>query len=109
MKSLPHLEKHTEQKEYKHVRTLRFATILLFGFLAYLVLHTVLFVYRNIYESIASAESIILLKSELGASVIDFERLHRVSAAWHKKQAAVMSIPSWDPFFEEDSATSTNE
>ncbi len=68
------------------------------GLMAFMIFQAVIFVYTDIYQSIGRVESIILLKSELGTSAIDFERLQRVSAFGNKKYAPRVSGVFWDPF-----------
>lgn len=56
------------------------------------------FVYRHVFESIATVQTVLLLKNDLEAEVIDFDRLERVRSAWEKRQAtADLAIPR-DPF-----------
>jgi hypothetical protein len=99
---LPFLPKQKDASsargEYKYVRTLRVFNILIVGSIAGIVLQTMLFMYQNIYQSITRAETIILLKSELGTSGVDFERLRRVSNAWEKKHAPNQAVILRDPF-----------
>lgn len=81
------------------------------GFLAFVAVQSIIFIYNNIYQSIDRVEGIMLLQAELGTLVVDFDRFERVKDAWNKKYTALPHELAWDPFrgvpIEETTTTST--
>ncbi len=71
--------------EYLHVPILRIIYILLAGLLFCGVVFSVWFIYRSVFAKIEEANSIILLRSEIGIETLQFELFEKVRDSEEKR------------------------
>lgn len=95
------------QREYKHIRMFRIIYILVMGFFLFGFLQMLIFVHNRVYGSLQRVETIILLRSEIGAEAVDFDQLQRVADLWQKKYATTTKQIARDPFVAAPALTAT--
>lgn len=71
--------------EYRQFSKLRLLSILIIGFFVTILSIGIYFVYNNIYETINEIQSIVVMKSEFGAEIINFDSLEKVKTNWNLK------------------------
>ena len=94
------INKHTallQAAEYRHFMSLRLANMFIVTFFIILVFGGGFFIYQRIYTTIGQVQAITILRSQLGAEVINFKNLEEIEEAWQKKKTSVVSI-NRDPF-----------
>ena len=82
----------------REIQALRLLTLVVFGAFALGLFGVAAFLYHRVYESIRRAETIVLLKSDLGVEGIDFAALSSATSAWSKKYATTTISIARDPF-----------
>lgn len=90
----------TAQKdaEFRHTSVLRIMSMLLIGFLVFIIGVTISFAYQSVTRTIGQVQSIILLQSEINIEPIDFSKLERVREEWERKQSTSTIAIGRDPF-----------
>lgn len=83
--------------EYRQYSKLKTFSLVIFVVLLVAMISGVFYIFKNVYYAIEQIESIVVLKSELGLEVINFELFEKVKGEWEKKQAETI-LPSRDPF-----------
>ncbi|PIT86397.1 MAG: hypothetical protein COU33_03400 [Candidatus Magasanikbacteria bacterium CG10_big_fil_rev_8_21_14_0_10_43_6] len=84
--------------EYKHIESLRILYIIISGGITLSIGLIVFFIYSNVYQALEDANTIIILRSELGIETIDFDKLETVRAACTGKCIAPLGPLTRDPF-----------
>ncbi|MFA4830855.1 MAG: hypothetical protein WC862_00910 [Patescibacteria group bacterium] len=84
--------------EYKHFAALRLISLGLIGIFAISIISVGFFIYQHIYTVVGQVQSILVLESQLGAAVVDFNTLEKVEAAWQEKYSANPPLIARDPF-----------
>ena len=84
--------------EYKHIQSLRLLYILIGGAIAGTIGLIIFFIYSNVYRTLEDANTIIILRSDLGVETIDFRRLEAVKKTWKTRYQAERPTIHRDPF-----------
>lgn len=84
--------------EYRHFMTLRLINILMMAMFALLIFGGGIFMYQRIYNTIGQIQVITILRSQLGAKVIDFTNLEAIEAGYTQKYSENTLTPTRDPF-----------
>lgn len=105
-----HLKKsnHFVPKEFRSISRLRIVYILAFAVAFFVLVGTSYFVYNNVYVTIGSVDSILILRQNPQVEPIDFGRLERVKDAWDTKHNQTKIILSRDPFQSTPAVSSTS-
>lgn len=84
--------------EYRQFGKLKLISLSIIGLIIFGLGIGSFFIYKNIYETIDQMQNIVILKSQLGMEIIDFDKLDRVKKIWTEKNDPHKIKPARNPF-----------
>ncbi|HBU07410.1 MAG TPA: hypothetical protein DEB09_05000 [Candidatus Magasanikbacteria bacterium] len=87
-----------QSKEYGQFIQLRIVSLIFIGLLLIGSTVSILFIYKNIFDTITQAEAIIMAKNSPMVEIIDFSRYETTKKAWEEKNNRETINLTKDPF-----------
>ncbi|MFZ2189419.1 MAG: hypothetical protein WA057_03455 [Candidatus Magasanikiibacteriota bacterium] len=87
-----------QSKEYGQFIQLRIVSLIFIGLLLIGSTVSIIFIYKNIFDTITQAEMIIMAKNSPMVEIIDFNKYETTKKAWEEKNDSTPINLTKDPF-----------